>query len=260
MNSDIYQHYRKEEAPFIDQVYSWLEQVESTYAPLISKFLTPREASIIEQIVNGQDEVKLILKGGYEGAERQRALLFPLYYQFEEADLQLAYLEVKFPVKFAEITHGKILGTLLGTGIERDRIGDIITDGNDWQIIVDATMVEYLKAQVDKIGNVGVRLIEITSADLLRSQEEWEVINVIASSLRLDTLLAKIYHISRQRAKEAIQAGLVKVNFMQMERTDVMIGEEDIVSLRRFGRFRIRAIEGMTKKENYRLSVEVLKV
>ncbi len=260
MNLDIYQHYRKEEEEFIDQVYNWIGRVSSYYAPFTSNFLTPRQALIVKQLVSASDEVHLVLEGGYEGAERKRACIFPAYYEPTAEDFELALLNIIFPAKFAKITHGRVLGTLIGSGIERDRIGDIITDGDSWHIVIDATMSDYLISQVDKIGNVGVRLEEIPLTDILESVEEWETITVIASSLRLDTLLSKVYNFSRQRAKDSVNAGLVKVNFMQMERSDQLIGEQDIVSLRKSGRFWIQSIDGLTKKDNYRLTVNVLKV
>lgn len=260
MNSDIYQHYRAEEQPFIDQVYGWMQQVENRYTPYLSVFLTPRQAMIVEQIVSSNEELELSMFGGYEGAERNRACLYPPYYEPQLADYQVAPLKIVFPSKFSNITHGKILGTLIGAGIERERIGDIITDGEDWHVLVDENVKDYFKAHVTKIGNVGVRLEDISFEDLLTSSESWETITVIASSLRLDTLLSKVYNFSRQRAKDSVSSGLVKVNFVEMERSDIQIGVNDIVSLRKYGRFWIDSIDGVTKKDNYRLTVNVLKV
>lgn len=214
MNESIYQHYRKEEAPFIDQVYSWMQQVANRYTPYVSTFLTPREAMIVEQITNTNDEINLSLQGGYDDAERKRACLYPNYFEPQLEDFQVAALELKFPAKFAEITHGRILGTLISTGVDRDRIGDIITDGEDWHIIIDATMADFFMQQVDKIANVGVRLEPIDFEELLIPSETWESVHVVSSSLRLDALISKVYNFSRQRAKDSISSGLVKVNFI----------------------------------------------
>lgn len=260
MNEEVYQHYRKEEQPFIDQVYGWMQQVENRYSPYLSVFLTPRQAMIVEQLIGDSETILLQLFGGYEGAERKRALLYPAYYEPNHDDYETFALQIIFPAKFANISHGKILGTLIGAGIDRERIGDIITDGDSWHVIVDFGVKEYFKQNVTKIGNVGVRLEDLDFADLLESSETWETRTVIASSLRLDTLLAKVYNFSRQRAKDSVSSGMVKVNFMEMDRSDVTIGENDIVSLRKSGRFWIESIDGTTKKDNYRLTVNVLQV
>ena len=251
MNEEVYQHYRKSEQAFIDQVYGWMQQVENRYAPYLSTFLTPREAMIVTSLLGSSENIQLQFFGGYAGAERNRALLYPAYFEPQGEDFEMAAIKIVFPAKFANISHGKILGTLISTGIDRERIGDIITDGEEWHAIVDATIKDYFKLHVTRIGNVGVRLEEIPFTELLESSESWESRTVIASSLRLDTLLAKVYNFSRQRAKDSVSSGMVKVNFMEMDRSDVTIGENDIVSLRKSGRFWINSIDGTTKKDNY---------
>lgn len=258
MSDDIYQHYRPEEQPFIDKVFGWIDQVDLTYAPYTTVFLTPREKMIVEQLVASRDEISVIFKGGYEGAERKQACMYPQYYEPNDEDFTIVLFNIKYPEKFGNLTHGRILGTFISTGIERERIGDIITDGTNWHALVDASISDYLKTQVTKIANVGVQLEELSFDDILTSQEQWEVKHVISSSLRLDTLLSKVYNFSRQRAKNSVSQGDVKVNFVPMERPDVEIGINDIISLRKFGRFWINDIEGMTKKDNYRLNVNVL--
>ncbi|MGF3066738.1 RNA-binding protein [Facklamia sp. P13055] len=260
MKESIYQHYRKEEIPFVDQVYDWIDQVDRLYTPVLTSFLTPREATILKNIVNGRDEMNYHLDGGYEDSERKRALIYPNYYLLDLADLELGFLEITYPIKFAELSHGKILGTILSTGIERGRIGDIITDSQAWQLVVDLKMQTYLMDEVKKIANVGVHLNPIKRGNLLQSIDEWEEATVIVSSLRLDSLISKVYNISRQRAKDAVKAGQVKINFTEIDRSDTLVGISDIVSLRHFGRFRIQSVDGKTKKDNFRLSIDLLKV
>lgn len=258
MQSDIYQHYRGEEREFIDLVYSWMDQVDRTYSPYISTFLTPRERMIAEQLLSGRDEFQFRFFGGYEGAERSQACIYPSYYEPSIEDFEMTLYNIKYPIKFGEITHGRILGTFISQGISRERIGDIITDGESWHAVVDSSIGEYLRLHVRKIGNVSVQLEEIDFDDILISNEQWDTQTVIASSLRLDTLLSKVYNFSRQRAKDAVNHGLVKVNFIEMDRPDIEVGLEDIVSLRKYGRFWIQSVDGMTKKDNYRLTVNVL--
>lgn len=258
MNQDIYQHYGKEEQSFIDQVFGWMQIVENRYSAYLTPFLTPREALIVKQLVANNESLAVYFRGGYEKAERKRALIVPPYHELQEDDFNLSLLNIKFPVKFANISHGKILGTLIGSGIDRERIGDIITDGEAWHVIVDETIKLYLISNVTKIGNVGVHLEEIEWEQILESNEAWETITVISSSLRLDAMLSNVYNFSRQRAKDQINEGNVKMNFMAMTRSDAEMEINDIVSLRKYGRFWIQSIDGVTKKDNYRLTVNVL--
>ena len=102
---NIYQHFRPEEREFIDQVLGWKEYVEQTYAPKLTDFLDPREQQIIQTLIGNTQEVKVSLFGGTPGAERQRALVYPDYYEPEHDDFQLTLFELAYAKKFVTIEH-----------------------------------------------------------------------------------------------------------------------------------------------------------
>lgn len=259
MNEQVYQHYRPEEAEFIDLVYDGLHRVDNHYVPVLLHFLTPREQMIAQQIVEEYGDFKIAFYGGIHATERRRGLIYPDYYQPTDVDYGLTLLQLHYPVKFADISHGKILGTLMSQGVDRNRIGDIISDGEQWQVVVEHEISTYLIHSIDKISNVGVRLEEMPAESMLISQEEWETESIVVSSMRLDTLISNVYNFSRQRAKDLIQQGNIKVNFTLTERPDIEVNEQDIISVRKFGRFWIESINGRTKKDNVHLTVNVLK-
>ncbi len=258
MSENIYQHYRSNELIFVDKVIEWLTIVDNQYTPYLTPFLSPRETMIIEQLASIYLDIKVKKFGGYSKAERKRTLIYPSYYEVSEEAFEIIVLSIKYPKKFAEMSHHKILGTLMSQGFDRNKIGDIITDGENWQVFIDMYIAEFMRMNIIKIGNVGVSLQAVDVSDIIEPNESWQEIDVVASSMRLDTILGKVYNFSRQRSKDYIAAGDVKVNFMQIDRSDIEIGEQDIISLRKFGRFWINQIEGMTKKDNYRLSIRVL--
>ncbi|MFT8339312.1 hypothetical protein [Schleiferilactobacillus harbinensis] len=51
MDATVYQHFRKEEAPFIDNVSEWMERANMEYRPILTDFLDPRQQFIVEDIV-----------------------------------------------------------------------------------------------------------------------------------------------------------------------------------------------------------------
>ncbi|KPD01215.1 hypothetical protein LR69_00372 [Geobacillus sp. BCO2] len=55
---ELYQHFRKEEHPFIDQVLEWKEMVSRQYAPKLTDFLDPREQQIVQSIAGGAEDVR----------------------------------------------------------------------------------------------------------------------------------------------------------------------------------------------------------
>lgn len=259
MDTNVYQHFRTEEYPFIDAVQDWIEQVQMQYAPYLTDFLDPRQAYILETFVRQTADLKFQFYGGYQHAERQRCLIFPDYYEATSKDFEIKLFEINYPTKFATLSHGKVLGTLVSTGIKREFFGDIISDGVNWQVFVASEVSSFVQLQVTKIGNVSVRLEEKSYTEILLPKDNWTEERTTVSSLRLDTVISSVYNISRQRSKQLIETGKVKVNWTEAARPDFVLDLLDIVSVRGFGRLQIQGLEGTTKKEKIRLLLGVLR-
>lgn len=259
MDVNVFQHFRSDEHPFIESVNDWLERVSIQYAPHLTEFLDPRQAFIVESITGQRADIKFRFYGGHSDAERCRCLLYPDYFEPTENDFEIKMFEINYPKKFSELSHGKILGTLINSGIRRDSFGDIITDGQRWQIFTTKDISRYLESQTSKIGNVSVRLEESDPADAIEEINKWENETTTASSLRLDVVISSVYAISRQRSKQLIESGKVKVNWTQVVRPDFQLAELDIVSVRGFGRIQLVELDGKTKKDKFRINIGVLR-
>lgn len=260
MNANVYQHFRKDEHPFVDLIEDWVEQVDRYYAPVLTNFLDPRQQFILESIVGQyQDDYAFMFFGGYEKAERKRALIYPIYYVPSQEDFDVTYCEITYPTKFATLTHGKILGTLMSVGLGREYFGDIITNETGaWHFICDKAKWSFVMTQVDKIANFPVKLTEISVDDLIQAEEEWEERSITASSMRVDTVISESLAISRQRAKQLIESKKVKLNWTEITRPDSVLEPLDIISIRGFGRIQVKAVDGMTKKQKYRIIIGIM--
>jgi len=259
VNENVYQHFRPDEHPFIDKVEGWIEKVDNQYAPFLTDFLDPRQAFILETLVRQNSELKLMFYGGYEGAERKRACIYPEYYEPAQERFEIAVFEIVYPVKFTQLSHGKILGSLLSTGMKRDYFGDIITDGTRWQVMLSEHTKNYIVQELTQIGKISVRLEERNYTDILLPKDEWLEESTTLSSLRLDNLIATVYNISRQRSKQLVDSGKVKLNWKEVTRSDLQIELLDVISIRGFGRIQLKTVEGKTKKEKIRISYGVLR-
>ena len=258
MNENVYQHFRPEERPFIDAVGDWLEQVESQYAPYLTNFLDPRQAYILETLTRENSDLKFMFFGGYEQAERCRCMIYPKYFEPSKDDFEIITIEIKYPQKFTELSHGKVLGTFMSAGMKRDYFGDIISDGERWQVFLARETSNYIESQITKIGRVTVHLEEKPYTEIIVPKDSWSEENATASSLRLDVIISTVYNISRQRSKQLVETGKVKVNWSVNERSDYLLDLLDVISIRGFGRIQIQSIEGKTKKEKIRLRLGVL--
>ncbi|MDN6354634.1 MAG: YlmH/Sll1252 family protein, partial [Lactiplantibacillus plantarum] len=204
MNDNLKQHFRDSEAPFIEQVTGWLRQVADQYRPILTAFLNPRQIYIAQTLVNQLDDVRMRASGGFEGAELQRILFYPVYYEPEVADFQITLFNIVYPVKFATLKHGQILGTLANAGVERDVFGDIVTDGTTWQFVCETEMASYFEEQIDRFGKTKVHLTAVPLSAVITPEDDWEAVTTTVSSLRADSIIKAAFNLSRHHAKELI--------------------------------------------------------
>jgi RNA-binding protein YlmH len=257
---DIYQHFRKDERPFIDQALSWKEQVERSFINKKTDFLDPREQQIISMIMGSNDpDVKLDLFGGFQNAERRRAIISPYYEEVREDDFQIIMLEATYPEKFLTLTHRDILGASLSLGIKRSVIGDIIVENGVMQIITAAEISAYISANLTSIHKAKIALKERPLSSVIEKQMNWAERYHTVSSLRLDVVLKETYHISRKSALELIQKQGVKVNYKVVEDAKFLLREGDMLSVRGKGRSKLIALNGKTRKDKLKITMAVLK-
>ena len=70
------------------------------------------------------------------------------------------------------------------------------------------------------------------------------------SSLRLDKVIASMFKVSRQVASEAIRAGNCKVNYKVVEEVSFLCHNNDMISLKHYGRVKISIENRQTKQGN----------
>ncbi len=250
---NIYQHFRPEEKAFIDQVLNWRNFVEKTFTSKLTDFLDPREQHILKKVIGTHSDVKVEFFGGGINAERKRALLIPEYGTGDQKDYEITLFEVEYPVKFYTIEHPQVLGTLMGLGVKRGKFGDILIEDKRAQFFASNDVSDYIMLNVQSIGKAAVHLAKLDLEMALSAENDWREEILTVSSLRLDTVLSGIHHLSRQKSQTLIEHGLVKVNWSLIENPSFECQEGDMISARGYGRLKILSIDGKTKKEKWRI-------
>lgn len=260
MVENVAQHFRPSEAAFIDIAQGLIRQALDEYRPVLTNFLNPRQRYIIETLVNQHDDLKSQAFGGNELVESMRLVIAPTYYEVSPQDFDLVALALNYPTKFATLSHRMILGSLISSGIARESIGDIIGDEDGrWQLVTTQPIGRFIQQTLDHIGKTKVRFEAIDLAALITPQTDWVEINTTVSSLRLDTLVANGYNISRTHAKEMIERGQVRVNWTDINKPDYVLAINDLISVRHYGRMKLIAENGITKKDKWRVTLTVTK-
>ena len=253
---NIYQHFRPEEREFIDQVVNWKSHVENTYSPKLTDFLDPREQQMVSMIIGQNDEVKVAFFGGVDQVERKRALVYPGYFQPSTDDYQITLFQIVYPAKFVTIEHRHVLGSLMSLGLKRGKFGDILYQDATVQFFVAKEVASYITNELSTIGKATIRLEEIPFNVAVTVQESFQEGSVTVSSLRLDAMIASLHNCSRQKAQLLIGQGYAKVNWSVIEASAFECREGDTLSVRGYGRVKIVSIDGKTKKDKWRISIE----
>lgn len=237
-----------EEKILLRKLCDCLQKSEKTYSAVYSNFLTPAEQTLVERV----DEFQGVLRfeGGYEDAERRLCRVAENEY-CQDNGVPIRLYKVYAPQ--AELSHRDILGSLMGLGIKREMVGDIQASGDTAYFFCHESVADFVKLNLTKIGRHHVKVYESDIAALAEPKTENRKINV--SSLRLDSVAAECFGLSRTKAAEFIRQGVVSVNWLICTDTARVLREGDKISLRGKGKAKIGAVSGVSKKG--RLFVEV---
>ncbi|WP_339062345.1 YlmH/Sll1252 family protein [Tepidibacillus marianensis] len=244
----IMNHYRKEEQPFVEKIMDSCERVLRNHQALLTDFIDPRQRVIIENIVNSQMDLAMFFDGGYEQAERGRVLIAPSYYVFDQEGMGLTFIQIQGQNKFFELAHQDVMGALLNIGLKREKFGDILITEEKKQFIVASEVADYVSLELRQVGKTKIDLVSVTQEQLNPPKENYGDQKITVSSLRLDAILAAVFHQSRSKVAEWIKGKNVKVNWQIIDQVDYKLEVGDMVSLRKFGRFKYLEEEGNTKK------------
>lgn len=230
----------------VDKMNGLINNVLGKHEEVLTDFLDPGERDILKKIA--QTEVCLQSFGGYANAEKKRVFITEDWDTIAPSSYQITVFNVEYPQKFACLSHSAILGSLANAGIETSTFGDIITDGNGmWQFFAKSELKDFFQHEINHIGKTKVRIRPSLNQKVIIIDDESEMLTAIVSSLRLDAVLASITHESRQQIKANISNNLVKLNWHSVKDFNIMVDEDDVLSLRHFGRCKITDISTTRK-------------
>ena len=213
-----------------------------TGRPCYTGFLSPAEAEWAFASSRSQ-RVNVTFEGGYEDAERRMACFWddeePYAFPFQT-------LEVTWPHQSAP-GHRDMLGSLMGLGLKRTLIGDIVILQDRGYVFADEQMAEHISQTFTSAGRIRLQIKLLDEPPALEPPKGTEMHDTVAS-LRLDAVVASGFHLSRTDAAELIVAGHVKLRHLPTERPDARVQEGDAVSVRGYGRLTVEQVGNPTKK------------
>jgi len=223
-------------------------------------FLTPAEAAAVSRWADRGAENRLLLHGGVPGAERRAAFFLPDWLEEDAFDPAEHLRAVACTARFGAPGHRDFLGAILGLGVERDRIGDILVSGETAHILCLPTVEPFLLLNLEKVGRWGVRARAVPLSAVPAPQRETEPLRFTVAAPRLDAVCAGAFRISRTKALEAIAAGLVSRNYEPCLKPDALCAAGDVLSLRGRGKCELTSLGAeQTRKGRLFVTAEVYK-
>ena len=201
--------------------------------PAFTDFMDRAKCARFAERLRGIRDLQVTLFGGTEDCERQM-----MGFSLAEEELSLE----EFPIKIikirrkskkfgqADLSHRDYLGSILGLGIDRGKVGDILVAEDSAVCFVAEEISPYITAVLEQVSKTAVVAEETEGADAV--------------------------HLARGKVQTLIGAEKATVNWNIITNTSHLLKEGDMVSLRGFGRFRIKSIGGKTKKDRIGLEIE----
>lgn len=253
---DIYEHFHPDEKGYVDRAWEWVERAAERHETKRTDFLDPRQAHILSTLANRNLDVQLLFNGGTPEAERTRALIAPSYRRLDDEEMGISVLSVQSDDRrIAELDHGDYLGALLGLGIKREKIGDLHVREDGCHALIAEEIAPFLIGHFKQAHrlDVSVSLLPLEELQIVSYTLEEQTISV--ASMRLDGIASDVFKLSRAKIMTPIRAGRCRVNWKTTEDPSTMIKSGDMISMKGFGRFKVLAVEGMSKSGRTRVRI-----
>jgi RNA-binding protein YlmH len=220
-----------------------------------SDFFYPNEISIGESVLNHFSDTSYLITGISKNAERKAILAAP--YDIDEDELLKEFFTVlRGHIGITSITHRDILGSLISTGLNRNKIGDIYIDDEYVYIIVKKEIEKHVVLNFNRIKNISTNFESVELKTVENLSLKFEKARIITSSMRVDNVVSNIGSMSRSKAQDFIKSGNVKLNWSNDISRNRLLEEGDVLSLRGKGKYKIFGIVGRSKKGNIVLEID----
>ena len=238
----------EDERLLLGRVWDKYEQCRMKNLPQHTAFLTPQEQELCRAMLSaiGAGEGNVFF-GGYDGAERQRLCFLPDWAEQPEETvcaLRCSWYETE------ELSHRDLLGSLMGLGITRESVGDILVDkaGHSADVLVTDTAAAFLLQEWTQAGRVKMQVRAIDLHDLHIPQSAFREIHDTVASLRLDSIVSTGFSLSRGKAAEVIERGKVQVNWQDVTKSGAAVTGGNVITVRGLGKCELVGVGNPTKK------------
>lgn len=248
-----------EERTLLARTMDRIEQADSRNVPVCTAFLSPHEAEAVARLIAAVGHPRHLFYGGFEGAERRVCAFLPDWMEegmdaFGEEGPIVA-LRASWHAG-DKLTHRDILGALMGMGVTREKVGDLLVSDSSCDILLLREVSAFLLQSMESAGRVKLHLTSLPLREVTPPQVQVKTIRDTVAALRLDAVAASGFSISRSKAADLIAAGRVNLNWQECQKGDRTVEAGDVISCRGLGKCVVKEVGGRSKKGRIGLVIE----
>lgn len=257
---------------FIDRLGELVASAEDG-VPAAGSFADPAmQYEAAQYLAKRKPDCAVIFYGGFKGAERKIPFALPDYFGQEGDEpneaaagfisgvLDTVYIRGS---GYEKLEHRSFLGALTALGIDRSKLGDIIVDGESGAyLICGSAIAGFLTSDQNPLVSVGRDKVTVERIVLpvgFSPERAFDELSATVASARLDCVVAALTGLSREKAVEAIESGLVTHNYSEASDRTRQVAAGDVLSIRGRGKYRIASADERTRKDRLRLRAEKLR-
>ena len=235
-----------DERQLLARVWDKAEQAQRG-VPAWTPFLSQSQQEAATRLIAAAGYPRHLWTGGFDDAERKLCAFFPDWQEEETWEPPFTALRCRWQSD-DKLTHRDFLGSILGQGLDREKVGDILVGQGVCDILVFRELSPYLLQNLTGAGRAKLRVEEIPLTELDVPEKQVRLVRDTVSSLRLDAVLSTGFSTSRGKAADLISAGRVELNHRPCVKADRTVNEGDVMTCRGLGKCVLKEVSGLSKK------------
>ncbi len=217
----------------------------------------------VERIINNKSTLFLDQKELKTVKSKLKKHLYKEYYPYKDSEKVILYTNILPSVSlfkiysYEKLRHQDILGSIMALNISSSYLGDIIIDNDLYYFYILSELKDFISNNFISVGKNRISLEEVNLDELVNYERNYEKNEIIVSSSRIDNVLSKIIGCNRETILKKIKDKEIILNYEVLTKASYVLKENDIFSIRKYGKYKYIGISKHTKKDN--LIIEYLK-
>jgi len=217
----------------------------------------------LTRLKNGNNTFFLDPKELKELTSKLKKNEYEIYYPYKDSEKNIVYKKqipkvVLYEIKITiPVRHQDILGSLYSLNISSGYFGDVLIIDNHYYVYILDIIKPYFETNFTMVKNAHIKLIEHDLDYLKDYERNYEKLELIVSSSRIDTVISSICHTSRKNIESMKKKKEIILNYDFLKNNSYKLKENDTFSIKKIGKFKFNKVLKTTKSNH--LIIEILK-